>query len=83
MEFFQCALQIGRPSSIIDMRMTRGDHAPATEIVERALLGRVGALANAVVEDVDDGGTGSVWRGKGDWFSKTQRDQMLDGSGSI
>lgn len=60
MEFFQCALQVGRSSSIIDVWMTRRDNAPATKRVEGALLGRVGALADAVVEDVDGCGTGSV-----------------------
>lgn len=42
------------------MRMARGNDAPATKGVEGALLGRVGALADAVVEDVDGGGTGSI-----------------------
>lgn len=42
------------------MRMAGWDDAPAAVDVERALLGRVGALTDAVVEDVDGCSAGSV-----------------------
>lgn len=62
------------------MRMSRRNDAPATERVEGALLGRVGALADAVVEDMNGCGTGSI-RGRGKMLNF--EDQTLDGPVSI